>query len=208
MNWTIATDKQLLTIVKFDQDCPHSLLSGAVTELLARGLFDRFIADCIHRVTGNIETVQHVHMVGLDDFMQIGRMEVIHALDDYDNTKGKAFTSFAYLKIKHRIIKEMEYLEAQKRDSRKVFSYHNETSEGTEIIELMIDRTNDVERYVINKVTVEQLLKRVNRHQRNVILHRLKGYTFAEISKLLGRGNDRTMFQAYKLGLQKMRKGA
>lgn len=207
MRWEKASDNQLNIIIKYEYDCPLPLLEGAVIEMLNRGLFDRIIAECIHFITKDIKKVEQVHCVGFDDFLQIGRIEVLKALKLFNPKRGKNFMSFVYLKVKSEIIKRIEALEAQKRDSRKVSSYNQQTEDGTEFVEFFSSRIN-VEKYVINKVLLEQLLNKVNPHQRSVLTLKLKGYTFVEISEILGRGNYKSMHQAYKLALGKMRKGA
>lgn len=207
MRYELATDNQLLTIIKHDKDCPHSLLSGAVLEVLNRGLFDQVIGDCLRRVIKNIKKFEQVHQVSSQDFMQMGRIFVLEALKRFKANKNKSFMSFVFLRVKHEFIKQVIHIEAQKRDNRKVCSYQVQTEQGDEIGDFFPSKVN-VETYVVNKVTLEQLLKRVNDHQRKVILYRLQGYTFTEISKLLNRGSLNTMEQAYRYGIEKMRKGA
>lgn len=208
MNFTNADNNQLDIIIKHEYDCSPSLLEGAVIEMLNRGLFDRIIAECIYYVMKDVKKVEQTHSIGLDDFLQIGRIEVLNALKLFNPSRKKNFMSFVYLKVKSELIKQIEFLEAQKRDNRKVSSYNQETSDGTEFIEFFTDKKLNVEKYVISKVTIEQLLQRVNKHQKQVLLYRMQGYTFKEIAHMLGRGNDRTMHQAYKLAVEKMRKGA
>jgi RNA polymerase sigma factor (sigma-70 family) len=145
-----------------------------------------------------IEKVEQIHKVSLEDFMQIGRIEVLKALETFESGRC-TFSSYVYMKIKSRVIKELQSLEAEKRDNRK--------TTGTELIQLYADITN-VEKYVVNKILVEQLLSNINEHQKTVLFYRLQGYTFKEISALLGRGSFSTMSQAYNLAIKKMRKGA
>jgi RNA polymerase sigma factor (sigma-70 family) len=207
MDYESATNQQLLVIAKHDTTCPRSLLSEVVVEMLNRNLFDRIIPDVIHRVM-KIEVVERIYKISFEDFMQIGRTEIWKAVERFDGTKGKNFFSFAYTVAKHEIIRQIVKIEASKRDTRNDVSYQQETEQGDEYEIFLQDRYVDVERYVVNKVTLEQLLKRVNQHQKAVLYYRLQGYTFHEISQILGRGTFSTMHQAYKFAIEKMRKGA
>lgn len=207
MKWHLADNNQLDTIIKHEYDCSPSLLEGAVIEMLNRGLFDRIIADCIHSIFKDVKKTEQIHGVGLEDFLQIGRIEVLNALRKFSPKRNKNFMSFVYLKVKGELINQIVALESQKRDNRKVSSY-NKQIDGTEIMEFFSDRKSNVERYVVNKVLIEQLLERVNEHQKKVIAYWLQGYTFKEISELMGRGTLSTMHQAYTFAIKKMRKGA
>jgi DNA-directed RNA polymerase specialized sigma24 family protein len=99
-------------------------------------------------------------------------------------------------------------LQSKKRDTTHVTSIQNSTEQGDEFEIFLEDKQTNVENYVVNKVFIERLLKRVNKHQRAVLYYHLQGYTFNEISQILGRGNLQTMHQAYTLAIKKMRQGA
>ncbi|WP_447579912.1 hypothetical protein [Acinetobacter baumannii] len=207
MNFRKASDQQLDVIIKNEYDCSPSLLRGAVLEMLDRGLFDKMIADITHKITCNVKKTEQIHGIGMQDFLQIGRMEVLFSLEKFNPSMKNSFFSFLYLKVRNIIVKTMQHVEYQKRDNRKVSSLNIELDDGTEIIEFINDNKTNVEKYVLNKVMLEQLIKKVNKHQKIVLSYRLQGYQFAEISELLGRGNDRSMYQAYMNAIQKMRKG-
>lgn len=207
MKWENATDNQLWTIVNHDLDCPRSLWSGAVLEMVNRNLFDYLIADAIHHCM-NVQVVDELYKMSADDFMQIGRLEIFKNFHRFNPNKGRKLTTFLYLIVKHELIRQMTALGAVKRDARNNISIQRKTAEGTQYEVFLPDKKIDVERYVVNKVTLEQLLKRVNKHQRTVLYYRLQGYTFEEISQLLGRGNVKSMHQAYTLAIKKMKKGA
>ncbi|MFE8704118.1 hypothetical protein ACFYKX_26475 [Cytobacillus sp. FJAT-54145] len=207
MKWELATDEQLVTIAKYDNDLPHSLLGEVVEEMLNRGLFDRIIRDCINVVIKNTQRMERIYQVSVEDFLQIGRIEVLSALKSFKRDKGMNFISFVFLKVRSQLGKEIVFLESKKRDHRVCMSYNNETDEGTEMIEFLPSKVN-VENYVVNKVTFEQLLKRANKHQQRVVLLRMQGYKFAEIAHLLKRGTGKSMQQAYRIAQDKMRKGA
>ena len=201
----LATDDQLITIIKHDREIPTPLLRGVVIEMLDRGMFDDMFADCAYKVTGNIEKFEQRHKIGLDDLAQVGRLAILDAAERFDATRGASFFTFAYMKVKRKMIREVEPLNAQKRDASKVVSYHDKTVKGTDFEIFLVDREKNVEKYVMDKVMVEQLLDQVNDHQKRVLLYRMQGYEFKEIASLLGRGSDRSMSQAYRLAVKKIR---
>lgn len=205
MKWHLATNEQLNTIIKYDSDCPLFLFRRAVEEMLSRNLFDRIIRRCFQIVFGNEERISKIYKFDIDDFLQMGRMEIYRAIDKYKTGKGMNFLSFSFLVVKQDFIRQRNHMEAQKRDNQKVLSYHAKTNDETEFLDFFKASLN-VEKYVVNKVTIEQLLKKVNKHQRSVVLLRLKGYQFAEISEQLGRGCENSMSQAYNLAIKKLRK--
>jgi DNA-directed RNA polymerase specialized sigma subunit len=109
---------------------------------------------------------------------------------------------------KQSAMRIMESIQTQKRDTRHVLSYQAEDKEEEDFENLLEDKKTSVEQYVVKKVLLEQLLSKVNNHQRNVVYLYLQGYTFREKAELLGRGSDNSMSQAYNSAIRRMRKGA
>lgn len=208
MNFTIATTNQLEVIMKHDSNCPLSLLRGAVSELLNREYFDRMINEIIHFVIKDTKRVDEVFKIEVADWMQIGRLHVYKAIDRFKGDKGTNFFSFVYRIVKHELIKEVVFMQAKKRNTTKTVSYQNETDRGTEFEKFLIDRSRNVERYVVNKLTIEGMLNKVNKHQCRVLLLWLRGYNFCEISEMIGHGTGKTISKSYKSAIEKMRKGA
>lgn len=203
----LATSKQLECIVKHDSDCSPSLLREVVEEMLNRNLFDSMINRCFQMVFGSIKRMSEVYKMDLEDFLQIGRTVVYEMIDRYKAGNGKSFSSFAFMVIKQKFSKVIAFLEFQKRDQRNVFSY-NDTEEGLEIINVIPNHTN-IEKYVINKVTVEKMLKKLSKKQRQIVDLWLQGYIFEEIAEILGcAGKERSLNKTYNDAIKKMRKGA
>jgi RNA polymerase sigma factor (sigma-70 family) len=207
MDFENATDNQLWTIIKHDNDCPLSLLRGAVIEMLNRNLFDRIILHAALRVI-KIDIVEKLYKMSKDDFLQIGRLEIFKRIQNYQYGKGQTVTSFIYMLVKHEMIKVLDKLEAKKRDNRKDISMESKLEDGKDFGVFLHDQKMNVEKYVINKLTVEDLLQKVNKHQRKVLYYRMQGYEFHEISELMHRGSAGSMSQAYRLALKKLRKEA
>lgn len=208
MKWNLATDEQLLTICKHDKDCPLSLMREVVTEMLNRNMFDALIRDRVHYYYKDMKKTEQWQKMGLDDFMQFGRMEVFKALNRFEPGRGHAFFSFAFLRVSSELCKLMSSQQMQKRDAKKVLSMHQETDKGDDFSNYFFDEKMNVEKYVINKVLVEQLLERVNERQRKVVLLRMAGYENQEIAEIIGEGSASSISQSFKYAKRKMKEGA
>jgi RNA polymerase sigma factor (sigma-70 family) len=206
MNFTLATNNQLNIIIKHEYDCSPSLLRGAVVEMLNRGLFDKIIAKVMYS-TLDTKQLDRVFSVGEEDLMQIGRWEVIKALDTFNQSKGKNFLSYVYQNIKCELMNEVTTLFAAKRDCSKTTSYNKEMTKGVTLEVFLPDKKQNVEKYVINKLTVEQLMEKLNDYQKKLIAKKLEGYTYQEMGEMFGK-NYRTIHVNVKKALDEMRKGA
>ena len=208
MRYEIATDHQLLTIIKHEKDLPSSLLRGAVIEMLNRGMFDTLIAERVRKVFPDIQKTEQKQKMDLEDFLQIGREHIFKALETYNPKRGMNFFSFVYMRVNSEMHKLLATLNYQKRDASKLVSMNNKTDEGKEYAEFFRDPYVDVEKYVIDKVLSEELLSKVNDYQRQVVLYRLQGYELKEIVNFLGKGTVKTLSVTYKRAIENMRKGA
>lgn len=206
MRYEIATDNQLLTIIKHEKDLPSSLLRGAVIEGLNRGIFDKVLAKVMY-TTVNPEQLDRTFGIGEDDLLQIGRIEVIKALDTFDGTKGKNFMSFVYQSVKCEFLNQVTVLYAAKRDCSKTISYNKESTSGVTLEYFLPDKNQNVERYVINKITVESLMEQLSDKEMKMIEYRMNGYTYPEIGEVFGK-NYRTIHRSIKEAYKKMRIGA
>ncbi|CAH0186870.1 sigma-70 family RNA polymerase sigma factor [Peribacillus simplex] len=203
----LATNKQLECIVKHDSDCSPSLLREVVEEMLNRNLFDSMINRCFQMVFGSIKRMNEVHSMELADFLQIGRTSVFEALEMFKPGKEKAFFSFAFLVIKQKFIKCIKFLEREKRDQRNEVREF-ETEEGLNILDLMPSYIN-IEKYVIKKLTLENLLNKLTKRQRQIVDLFLQDYNFEEIAEILGsKGKGKSLNKTYNDAIKKMRKGA
>jgi RNA polymerase sigma factor (sigma-70 family) len=206
MNWTIATNNQLETIVNHDKDLPPSLLRGLVNEMLNRGMFDKILAKVMY-TTVNPEQLDKLFGIGEDDLLQIGRIEVIKAIETFDGTRGKSFISFVYQNVKCEFLNQVTILYAAKRDCSRTISYNKESAAGVTLEYFLPDKNQNVERYVINKITVESLMEHLNEKEMKMIEYRMNGYTYPEIGEVFGK-NYRTIHRSIKEAYKKMRIGA
>lgn len=203
-----ATNEQLLTICKHDKECPLSLLREVITEMLNRKMFDALIGKLIHSKYKDMKATREKQKWDKDDFMQFCRLEVYKALDTFNPERGMNFFSFVYLRVGSELNKLRASQQMQKRDASKLLSMHNQSDKGDDYSDYFPDEKINVEKYVINKVLLEQLLEQVNERQRKVVLLRMAGYENGEIAEIIGEGSPSTISQSYKYAMQKMRKGA
>ncbi|MFE3973168.1 sigma-70 family RNA polymerase sigma factor [Peribacillus sp. YIM B13481] len=165
------------------------------------------INNCFQTVFGSIRRISEVYKMDLEDFLQIGRTCVFEAIKSYKPGKGKAFSSFAFVAIKNKFCEFIRNLEREKRDQRNEISW-SFVNEGLDLINLLESPTN-VEKYVIKKITLENLLNTLTKRQREIVDLFLLDYNFEEIAEILGsKGKGRSLNKTYNDALKKMRKGA
>lgn len=208
MRWNLATNEQLITIIKHDNSCPLSLLREAVIEMLNRSMFDALIGDRVHHQYRDLKKTELKQRWDKEDFMQFGRMVVFQAIDTFKPDKGMNFFSYAYLRVGSELSKLKDTQQRKKRNASQMYSLNSKTANGSEFVEFFYDHKINVEKYVVNKVLIEHLLERVNARQRKVVLLRLLGYEGAEIAEIIGEGTPGSISQSYKLAIRKMRRGA
>src|SRR5690606_11367162 len=108
---------------------------------------------------------------------------------------------------KCELMNEVTTLFAAKRDCSKTTSYNKEMAKGVTLEVFLPDKKQNVEKYVINKITVEQLMENLNDYQKKLIEKKLEGYTYQEMDEMF-RKNYRTIHVNVKKALNEMRKGA
>lgn len=203
----LATDNQLEAIAKHDPDCSPFLLREVVEEMLNRNLFDGMINQCARMVFGSIKRMNEVHSMTLDDLLQTGRTAVFEGIELFKAGNDKTFSSFVFTFIKQRFIECIKFLEREKRDQRNEVK-ETETEEGLNMFDLMPSYIN-IEKYVIKKITLENLLNQLTKRQRQIVDLFLQDYNFDEIAEILGsKGKGRSLNKTYNDAIKKMRKGA
>lgn len=209
MDYTKATNEQLETIIRYDNTIPNHLLVGVVEEVLNRNLLDNYIAKIIRTVIKGVDKVEKIYQMSMDDFLQLGRTKVYELAKEFDSTKGVTFTTFIYKPLANRYMKWIEKETAEKRDESKVISYSLLDNTGKELVDGFIDYRTNVERYVVNKLFVEQVLNqsRLSSRQKEVLEYRLQGLKNEEIAKKIGAG-FKSVSKSYYTAIEKIRRVA
>ncbi|MBN6887005.1 RNA polymerase sigma factor (sigma-70 family) [Cytobacillus horneckiae] len=184
MNWTRATDEQLLLIVKEDKECPSQLLSGVVHESLSRGLFDNLVYWIFKSLTkGSIQTMR-AWSIDTQDIISIGYCGVLNALDKWSPGKT-SFKSFAYMNIRSEFTHLMDQENAKKREINKVtYSYDAPTKTGSPIL-FYLTGSEGVEQQVIRSIEYQSKMNHLDIKEQQMISLFLQGYRFREIKNKL-----------------------
>lgn len=182
MKWDKATDKQLQMIIRYDIDCPHSLLSGAVAEMLNRGLLDGLVKKTIMSQFNRIEIAVKVLKVAEEDIFQFCRMKIFESINKYKQGM-KSFLYFAFVFLKSEL-KDLE-LKA-KAEKRKVYvaiqSIDTKLDSGDTFASILPGRCN-VEKEVIRKISLEEKLRLLTDRESKCFLLYMEGYNGTEIAK-------------------------
>jgi RNA polymerase sigma factor (sigma-70 family) len=182
MNFTLATNEQLWNIMKYDKECPLSLLEGIFREAVDRGMIQQSIIHVI-KVKGIKPETNKEFGITYDDFIQIGYEGALKALREFQPGRGK-FTDVLFHMISQAIGQFFVVQRAQKRKGNLV-SYQNFLSnKSEETMEIyLLDRKMNVEKTVLTKIALEEKLKKLSDVQRETFKRYFVGYTLPEIAE-------------------------
>jgi RNA polymerase sigma factor (sigma-70 family) len=183
VKWELATNEQLLLIIKEDKDCPKQSLRGVVMESLDRGLFNKLI----YWVFDNLmkdwrKTVQAWNMEN-EDILSMGYCGVLQALNRWEPGKS-SFKSFAYMNIRSEFTHAMDQENTKKREINKhTESYDVETSEGEPVVSFFSGPVN-VEKEAIRNVEYQSKMNQLTELEYKIVTLFLEGYRFSEINQM------------------------
>jgi RNA polymerase sigma factor (sigma-70 family) len=200
MDYSNATDEQLKTIIRFDKDCPAHLLSGVVTEMMNRSLFEGLIKNAIIKRFTRIEIAASVLKMDEEDMFQYCQMTIFEALNTYVPGK-QTFVYYAFLCLRSKL----SHLEQQiKAEKRKVYEGLISTDDDTNILSFLQSQSN-VELTVVRKIMLEDGFSALREIEKNMITLEQQGYTQCEIAEMFGM-NKRSGNVVLKRAYAKMRK--
>lgn len=184
MRWELATDEQLKNIIKHDIDLPTHLLSGVVTEMLNRHLFDGLVKKVIMAHFHRIEIASKVLGIPEEDIFQFCKMKLFEAIPLFKQGK-KPFIYFAFLKVRTDL---KDYEGKVKAEKRKVYeniqSVDIPNERGESFINLFRSTTN-VEMEVIRKISLEEKMKDLTPLEKTTFQLYMKGFSGSEIGVML-----------------------
>lgn len=188
MNWTIATNQQLKSIIEQDGECSPHLLYGALEEVVRRDLYNNYIVRLINRRYKAIKYLEYLTKLTFDEIKLLSYEQMFEALKFYKPGKcpfiqfwpNFIHTAFNYETRKYRT--KMRTAE---------FVYMDETP-----IQIVDD--HNLERKVVNRVYLEQLLSVLTSEDRMIFLQYNNDSTFAEIGKQIGRSREHVRKKYYK----------
>jgi RNA polymerase sigma factor (sigma-70 family) len=196
MNWDIATNQQIKSIIEADGDCPPHLLQQALEEAVRRDLYAAYIYKVLTRHFGAVRFAEKVLRLPFEEIKHLCYIEAFEALKYYKPGQ-RAILGFWSRFIETKLRDVYRRQGAQKRTAE--FVYIDDDEEFVQIVD-----DPNIERKVVNRITIEELLNCLTTFERTIVLQRNKDYTFPEIGKQLGYSRQ-YIFNTYKKALAKMR---
>lgn len=132
-----------------------------------------------------ISSIKKYYYGSLDfeDLLQEGNLKILDSLKSFEEERGVHFLGYIKLQIKYH------YLELS-RIKTEALTLNNLTKEGSEMIDILVDESQDTEAMIINNEAFEGLKKALGNltpKQIQIIDYvYLKGYKMTKVSKLLG----------------------
>jgi RNA polymerase sigma factor (sigma-70 family) len=184
MDYSLATDEQLKTIVQSDKDCPSSLLEGVAIEMIKRELWKGYIFYAAKQSFFDIKaTILYTLQMSIEEFIHINHIEILNIAKKFQPGKI-SFKSYVILCLSTRCKQLKRDAEAVK---RKANLYTEEVSTLDPKLQDRIFRSPvNVEKYVIDKITLENYLSQLNEIERKALYLEAMGYTQFEIAEQLG----------------------
>lgn len=203
MDYTKATDEQLLTIIKSDMDCPLPLLEGVVHEALDRGIFNKLIYHVFDSMFRNWRRVVNAWNIENKDLLSIGYCGVLNALRLWKPGRA-SFQTFVYMNIKSEFTHMLDKENTKGRQIYKVTeSYDKQTAEGINFKDLM-QSTENVEKYVLRKIELETALDKLTEMEKEIITYFLEGYTINDLALNVYKKSTSFVYKRWRSALEKM----
>lgn len=185
MDYTLATNQQLWTIMKSDAECPLPLLEGVFHEAVNRKMIVPLILTVIKKKFGSSEQARKALEMEHDDLIQLGYEGALRAIQEYKPGKG-IFSSFLYRNISHAYGWRYQFLKAHKRQIEESSYHQNLEEDSTLEYYYLVDLKTNVEKTVLDKIQFEEKLSTLSDVQRDTFMRFFKGFTYKEIAEQMG----------------------
>ncbi|MED4399805.1 sigma-70 family RNA polymerase sigma factor [Metabacillus fastidiosus] len=185
MNYSLATDEQLKNIIKYDIDCPPSLMKGIVLEMLDRGILNGYVVHIWNKRYGKQKNFKTSADFEFSDAIQLGLIGIWKATDKFKPGKS-SFAKFAayYIAVEWQNLARGQNAEKRTLD-KELLSIDYEVNEEGQALQEFLPSYDNVERSVLMKMHFESQLKKLTKLQKVAILSYLKGYHNKETAKAL-----------------------
>lgn len=186
MNIKTATNKELQTIMNYDNGVSNDLLKRVIYEMIDRGLIKSFITYCSMMFWGKQSKNQNMLGLELCDIVQLGYVGLLKALDRF-KPGSMSFATLSRYYIKSEWQNAIRKFNTEKRtgERNRMSMDHVINDEGTTIGEI-IPSTKNIEKKVILKIHFESQLKILTSKQKYVVLNYMKGFQTKEIGEMMG----------------------
>lgn len=184
MKLDLATDQQLMNIVNYDKECPNNLLLQVTEEMLKRKLWHDIIFYSAKLVYRHVNKVLNtILFMDRNDLYQIGHIEIFKAVENFKQGK-RTFKTFVIMVLKMKFAKLIRDANAQMRqtDFNKIYIENMDDKEQDRYFNSQFN----VEKYVINKMFIQEQLTKLRDVEIKAIQLELQGYGQYEISERLG----------------------
>jgi RNA polymerase sigma factor (sigma-70 family) len=184
MDYTKATNDQLMIIAQYDNSCPSSLLRGLAVEMMNRHLWDNLIVYAGRQAFINLNyTLSHLLKISHKELIQIGQIEIIKQVERF-KPGMRTFTSFICMCLIAKFKKVKRDIKTEKRIAN--IDTKNVDSLDIKIQERIFLSPINVEQYVINKITIEECWDVLRDVEKKAILMDMQGYSQFEIAETFG----------------------
>lgn len=184
MDYSKATNKQLMTIAKYDNSIPTELLGGLAEETIKRRLWDGIITFAGEKAYKDLEHVRNnILRMDKDEFIHCAHIEIMRITKEF-KPGMRSFMSFVVMCLISRFKKMLRAEDAEMR--RANIGASDVNTLPTDIQERIFCSPLNVEKYVINKITIEEVWDVLREVEKQAILLNLYGYPQNEISLMLG----------------------
>lgn len=204
MRYHMATNEQLHFILGYEKDCPTHLLSGVVEELAKRNELKGYVKYAAKKSIKNIDNVlKEILKMDWQDIIQIGMIEIFHQSEKFKPGMRTPKTFFIMC-LMAKFNKLLRDCKAEKRIANTFTKDHEALDE--KIQEAIFKSPVNVERYVINKIMLEDLMGDLTSKERTALVMLNEGHTQAYISKCLGYKSPNSANMLINRAYDKMRK--
>ena len=185
MDFTKATNKQLITIMNYDRDCPIELLREVITEMINREILVNFIVYHSKRFFGSLADGQVKTWLEKSDIIQLGYIGILKALNKYQEGKS-TFATFSQYYMNTEWQNHLRKFTSIKRTAdREQVSMDVVVNEHGNTLEEFLPSMEDVEKTVLMKVYFETQLALLTPLQKTAVLGYLEGYEMKELGQIL-----------------------
>jgi RNA polymerase sigma factor (sigma-70 family) len=187
MDYSLASDKQLRMIAQYDPDCSPSLLEGLTIEMIRRRLWDGIIMYAAKQTYYNVrETLTTKLQMNEEEFIHIAHIHIMKMVERFQPGR-RNFKSYIIMCL-------ISYFKHLRRDAealKRKANLYTENVDGLDpkLQESIFQSPMNVEKYVIDKITLEEYLKPLREVERQALYLEAMGYTQFEIAEKLGFTN-------------------
>jgi RNA polymerase sigma factor (sigma-70 family) len=184
VDFTKATNDELKTILNHEKYCPTHLLSGAVQEMVRRNMLEDLIFYSAKSVYRNVKyLLQHVLKMDWEELYHIGHIEMLMQAEKFKPGMRTPKTFFIMC-LKTNFLKMIRDAESMKRLAN--CKTKNVDLLDPKLQDKLFGSPLNVEKYVINKIILEQALECLSDKERQAVELYQMGYTQFEVAERLG----------------------